>query len=596
MEQKQANKRKVKPDNKGKVANIDNMQGVEQAAKTKAPSKAKAKAAKKKAKKEAAKVAKKAKRKAKKLDRQYKAEALDRKKREARAAKKAAKAAKGPSAWNKLCRGIATAAAAPINLHDRVQDASDKFFIGCGYSLATEYHDMRVRYKGSGGKIVSGLFTLIILVCGVLLTMEHYTIYEYAYNGRVLGYVKSEDSVVSLLDVAGDHMSSSNGGARIKFVADNNVTFRRVSAAEKDVDDPDTVINKLTYMTDIEVSAYGIYQDDKLLTVVETKGTANSLVDEVLAHYKQPDKGMRIEQLKFAKPVEVKQLDVMLTSVQSKKQAKEQLLDGGDIKLSHIIKSDETIGNVAKAYDVNVKDMSGKTATQAVDKLKSGDLVNMKKKVNPLEVKIVETGKMSETIPFETENQETTDLYKGESLVAQEGVDGRQIISGTITKINDKTVKRSIKTKEVVAEPVKRIVKVGTNDKPKTASSGSYAVPIKSAYVINSNGRFGTRWGRKHEGLDFSCPTGTPIYAADGGTVIKSGVSGGYGNCVVIKHDNGQETLYGHCSKLNVSVGEKVYKGQVIAAVGNTGRSTGAHLHFEIHVGGQAVDPWNYIF
>ena len=122
MEQKQANKRKVKPDNKGKVANIDNMQGVEQAAKTKAPSKAKAKAAKKKAKKEAAKAAKKAKRKAKKLARQYKAEALDRKKREARAAKKAAKAAKGPSAWNKLCRGIATAAAAPINLHDRVQD------------------------------------------------------------------------------------------------------------------------------------------------------------------------------------------------------------------------------------------------------------------------------------------------------------------------------------------------------------------------------------------------------------------------------------------------------------------------------------------
>ena len=65
---------------------------------------------------------------------------------------------------------------------------------------------------------------------------------------------------------------------------------------------------------------------------------------------------------------------------------------------------------------------------------------------------------------------------------------------------------------------------------------------------------------------------------------------------MVIKHDNGQETLYGHCSKLNVSVGENVYKGQVIAAVGNTGRSTGAHLHFEIHVGGQAVDPWNYIF
>lgn len=78
--------------------------------------------------------------------------------------------------------------------------------------------------------------------------------------------------------------------------------------------------------------------------------------------------------------------------------------------------------------------------------------------------------------------------------------------------------------------------------------------------------------------------------------LLKAGTFGGYGNCVIIKHDNGQETLYGHCSKINVSVGDKVYKGQVVANVGNTGRSTGSHLHFEVHVGGKAVDPWSYIF
>ena len=498
--------------------------------------------------------------------------------------------------WKKIGTTITTAAAAPVFLHDKIQDASDNFLIGCGYSLATEYHDMRVRYKGSSEKIVTGLFALIIMVCGVLLTMQHYTVYEYAYNGRVLGYVKSEDSVVGLLDVAGDHMSSNNDGAHIKFIAGNNVTFRKVSAAEKDLDDADTVMNKLTYMTDIEVSAYGIYQDGKLLTVVETKGTADSLVNETLAHYKKPAKGMKMDQIKFAKQVEVKQIDVMLTSVQSKKQASEQLLNGGVISMSHIIKAGENVNSVAKKYDVNLKDMSGKNSEQSVNDLKSGDLVNMEKTVTPLEVRTVESGKMSEPIPYETEKQETKDLYKGESLVAQEGVEGRQIVSGTITKVNGKEVKRNIKHKEVVSKPVKKIIKVGINDKPKTASSGAYAVPIKNAYVINSNGKFGSRWGRMHEGLDFSCPTGTPIYAADGGTVTKAATFGGYGNCVIIKHDNGQETLYGHCSKLNVTAGEKVYKGQVIAAVGNTGRSTGAHLHFEIHIGGSAVDPWSYIF
>lgn len=591
MEQRQA--KKVE----NKETNLHNIESAE--ANVKAQSKSEKKAAQKaagkqakKAKKEKAEAAKKA----KKLAKQDKARAIGQKKSEARAAKKAAKAAKGPTAFDKVGAAITTAAAAPIYLHDKIQDASDRFFIGCGYSLATEYHDMRVRYKGSSAKIVSGLFALVIMVCGVLLTLQHYTVYEYAYNGRVLGYVKSEDSVVGLLDVAGDHMSSNNSGARIKFIADNNVTFRKVSAAEKDLDDADTVMNKLTYMTDIEVSAYGIYQDGKLLTVVETKGTADSLVNETLAFYKKPAKGMKMEQIKFVKQVEVKQIDVMLTSVQSKKQASEQLLSGGTINMSHIIKSGENVNSVAKAYDVNIKDMTTKNGNQEVSDLKPGDLVNMEKKITPLEVRTVEKGKISEAIPYETEKQETTDLYKGESLVAQEGVDGRQIVSGTITKVNGKEVKRNIKHKEVVAQPVKKIVKVGINDKPKTASSGSYAVPIKNSYVINSNGKFGSRWGRKHEGLDFSCPTGTPIYAADGGTVTKAATFGGYGNCVIIKHDNGQETLYGHCSKLNVSQGEKVYKGQVIAAVGNTGRSTGAHLHFEIHIGGSAVDPWSYIF
>ena len=591
MEQRQANKVDNKDNNLQNVENMEKKQKTPSKAERKAAQKAAGKQAKE-AKKEKAEAAKKAKKQAK----QDKVRAIEQKKSEARAAKKAARAAKGPTVWNKMGSAIATAAAAPIYLHDRIQDASDRFFIGCGFSLATEYHDMRVRYKGSGAKMVSGLFTLIIMVCGVLLTMQHYTVYEYAYNGRVLGYVKSEDSVVGLLDVAGDHMSSNNNGARIKFIAGNNVTFRKVSAAEKDLDDAETVMNKLTYMTDIEVSAYGVYQDGKLLTVVETRGTADSLVKETLAHYKKPAKGMKLEQIKFAKKVEVKQLEVMLTSVQSKKQASEQLLNGGNINMSHIIKEGESINSVAKKYDVNVKDMSGKNSEQSVNNLKPGDLVNMEKKVSPLEVRTVETGKMSETIPYETEKQETKDLYKGESLVAQEGVDGRQIISGTITKVNGKEVNRNIKHKEVVVQPIKKIVKVGINDKPKTASSGSYAVPIKNNYVINSNGKFGSRWGRMHEGLDFSCPTGTPIYAADGGTITKAGTFGGYGNCVIIKHDNGQETLYGHCSKINVSVGDKVYKGQVVANVGNTGRSTGSHLHFEVHVGGKAVDPWSYIF
>ena len=110
--------------------------------------------------------------------------------------------------------------------------------------------------------------------------------------------------------------------------------------------------------------------------------------------------------------------------------------------------------------------------------------------------------------------------------------------------------------------------------------------------------RFGSRWGSTHKGIDIGAPKGTAIKAAASGTVISSsmGYNGGYGNCVVISHGNGIETAYGHCSALYVKVGQKVSQGDVIAAVGNTGRSFGNHLHLEIRINGVAQNPQNYLY
>ncbi len=100
---------------------------------------------------------------------------------------------------------------------------------------------------------------------------------------------------------------------------------------------------------------------------------------------------------------------------------------------------------------------------------------------------------------------------------------------------------------------------------------------------------------RFHSGLDFGAAYGSPIWAADSGRVIFAGWYGGYGNAVVIDHGNGVATLYGHCSALYIGEGQAVQKGQPIAAVGSTGLSTGPHLHFEVRVNGQTVDPLGYL-
>jgi murein DD-endopeptidase MepM/ murein hydrolase activator NlpD len=124
-----------------------------------------------------------------------------------------------------------------------------------------------------------------------------------------------------------------------------------------------------------------------------------------------------------------------------------------------------------------------------------------------------------------------------------------------------------------------------------TPSSAGLIWPVQG--VITSP--FGMRWGRMHEGIDIGAPTGTPIWAAAGGTVFYAGWEGGYGNLTVIDHGNGLATAYGHQSRIVVATGQTVTRGQVIGYVGSTGHSTGPHLHFEVRVNGTPVDPLGYL-
>ncbi len=180
------------------------------------------------------------------------------------------------------------------------------------------------------------------------------------------------------------------------------------------------------------------------------------------------------------------------------------------------------------------------------------------------------------------------------------------------------TEPKEIVTSEVVIselyEKVQETKTTTNNTKSKAKSSGgpvryassanttSKVVPLGINLIKPISGsvtsRFGGRWGSTHKGIDIGAARGTKIKASASGTVVTSatGYNGGYGNYVVISHGNGIETAYGHCSELYVKVGQKVSQGEVIAAVGNTGRSCGNHLHLEIRLNGIAQNPQNYLY
>lgn len=124
--------------------------------------------------------------------------------------------------------------------------------------------------------------------------------------------------------------------------------------------------------------------------------------------------------------------------------------------------------------------------------------------------------------------------------------------------------------------------------------SGDFLWPVPSSRNITS--KYGKRWGRKHEGIDIAAKRGSHILASQSGVVVYSGREmGGYGNIAVVAHSGGFFTVYAHTHKLFVRKGDKVHRGEVIAQVGSTGRSTGPHLHFEIRHNSRSLNPLAYV-
>jgi len=212
----------------------------------------------------------------------------------------------------------------------------------------------------------------------------------------------------------------------------------------------------------------------------------------------------------------------------------------------------------------------------------------------------------------EEEKAYVSEFAKAEEIVAKlKEKDSNNIDKLTILEMYDVELKEfaeveatvaALYQQKVVVQPVKKkVVSTGKVNTSTTMSSKKVALNLNlirpmSGTITSRFGAVSSRRVSRHTGLDIAASTGTPIKAAAGGTVTFSGYKGSYGYMVVINHGNGVETYYGHCSKLYVSAGQQVSQGQKIAAVGNTGNSTGPHLHLEIRVNGVAYNPQNYLY
>lgn len=209
-----------------------------------------------------------------------------------------------------------------------------------------------------------------------------------------------------------------------------------------------------------------------------------------------------------------------------------------------------------------------------------------------LSVTRVEQNYYEEIYDAEVQIIEVDEWYTNQTEVLQQPSAGFRKVVADVSFVNDKEVSREILKEEIVMEAVPKIMKRGTKTPP------TYVKPINGGRLSSG---FGKRNAPKkgastyHKGVDWATPTGTAVYASCGGTVAKAGWGSGYGYVVYINHEDGRQTRYAHLSKVLVSAGDTVRQGDKIALSGNTGVSTGSHLHFEILINGSQVNPLKYL-
>lgn len=484
-------------------------------------------------------------------------------------------------------RGLAPIMAKIISRHDFVQGvifdnfsfifARLKEKVGKQVAYMWEERMVIVRYAACGA---------LVLIC-MISVFNYATGYEYSYNGRTLGLVKEQDDVAKVLDAAATGLTKEYG-VDVQIDINRDFSFRKVVIMNRHTDNDDEVLAKLTYMQDARALASGIFADGKKVAVVDSKRTANEVLEEIIDRYTDSDK--KYEYVGFKEDVNVEETYTTLGKLMSEDTAEKRLL-AGKTPEEYEAKRGDSLKSISEDKDIPIQLLKALNPS-AKKRMEEGEKVLVTDKEPLVTVVTKQKEKRYKKMDFKVKKIKSDNLYEGVTEVHQRGKKGKMRITSLVTRENGVKVGSVNLNTKVLKEPVTKIVYVGTKKRPSYIGSGHLINPCPAGYWSSG---FGQRWGRLHRGIDMACAAGNPIYAADGGIVITASFNYSYGNYVKINHQNGMITTYAHCSALLVHVGQKVAQGEQIARVGSTGNSTGAHCHFEVEVNGVLKNPANYL-
>ncbi|MFI3253081.1 MAG: M23 family metallopeptidase [Eubacteriales bacterium] len=334
---------------------------------------------------------------------------------------------------------------------------------------------------------------------------------------------------------------------------------------------------------------YEVRLEGKSLGIIEKEEDLSQILDSILDEYRTENtiSAVFVEDISLKEVYEGSFMDLDLLY--------DTLTENTTGETLYEVESGDTFNAIAFAHDMTSSDLQSLNPDQDPNRLFIGDILNIKEIIPRLSVVTVNHETYLEAIPCPVEEVNDNTIYIGSSKILVQGEEGEALVEANITFLNGKAVETEVISSLTIEEPTTTTKAIGTLERPKTASYGSFVWPTTGRISSYFGGR--TLYGsyNYHSGLDIANSAGTTIVAADGGTVTFSGWRSSYGNLVIITHDNGWQTYYAHNTSNLVSTGQKVYRGQSIAKMGTTGNSTGNHLHFEVRINGTAVNPLGYL-
>ncbi len=457
----------------------------------------------------------------------------------------------------------------------------------------------RLYRLGSGCMRLAALaFAAAFLVGTVQSYLRLRFAYLVTYRGMEIGYVDSTETLSEGMKYAGRMM---------QFLEIEQLpTLSHALTLPSSILSSEGIGEKIvTCHSDTLTAASGLFIDDTYIGALTSREQLDSLLETLRT---AQDDGTECKPSQFAQEVEVLDGAYPKETIITADALREILQTKKNEPVNYIVKSGDTLIGIAHSCGLTLAELRERNpAYENTDILHIGDVLVIEQASALLQVCRYLKATYTETLPYETKVYFNDNFYVDEERVLVKGKNGSQRVTAEIEYTDGVETDRTVLESEVLEKPVTQKVRIGTQkgSRPNGSgiASGKFTWPLPHFKTITSY--FGPRWGTVHQGLDISGYNvyGASIVAADGGTVYAvnrtstwgTGMFAGYGYAVIIDHGGGLRTLYAHCSRIAVQPGQRVSKGQVIAYVGNTGKSTGPHLHFEVRQNNKRVDPLDYL-